>query len=230
MLKRMFSTTSGVAVHPQVRHAGDLDQYLDLLDQHIRPFAAAFYERLDTLLPDQFGFDWDRNAPDNPALKGGAKYCDRLSLEVIRTADGHHFKYGTGRVALRERHLFAKTVTWKTPKDFLHRFEVYQLIKEHFYDCTICKNRSKTRGGFTVKNSRQVITLEVFGENPKSGYLACDITLCKRNQPLAQRRMFRFLNFYGALYNHLENTELTFKTVPVSDVEFPDMDGSAGFV
>lgn len=203
----------------------DIKAYIELLNPDMQVFASFFYQKFKQLLPTQFCFDWDRNAPKNPNLTGknSKTQTNALSLELQLNRRGVRLKFGTGRVELRNKHYFVKTVTWKTPKHFLHHMEIYQLIKTYYYDCSIVKNRSKTRRGFTIKNANQVMTLEVFGDNVTNGYLACDLTLSRFNQPLAQQRLSRFMDFYATLYNHLGNDELKFTVQPLSNVEFPDL-------
>lgn len=222
MLKRMFTF---LAKEPEEAPKVSLDTYCTHLDPILRPFAQTFFERLATILPQGFELTWDVQAPDNPDLlaePGGIG--NRLSLEMRLDHGGHPLKYGTGRVALRDKYLFAKTVTWRTPKNFLRQLAIYQLIKEHYTDCTIQPNRSQTHGGFLIHNRHQIITLEVFGENEANGFLACDITLSRFNTDLAQQRAQRFLNFYGCLYNHLGQQDLHFATqAPIEIVEFPEL-------
>lgn len=222
MLKRMFTF---FAKEPEEAPRVSLDTYCTLLDPALRPFAQTFFERFSLILPQGFELTWDTKAPDNPdLLDEAAGNASRLSLEVRLDHGGHPLKFGTGRVALRDKYLFAKTVTWRTPKDFLRQLAVYQLIKEHYGDCTIQPNRSKSHSGFLIHNRNQIITLEVFGENESNGFLACDITLSRFNPDLAQQRAFRFLNFYGCLYNHLGQQDLHFATEPPLEVvEFPEI-------
>lgn len=222
MLKRMFTF---LAKEPEADPKVCIDAYYEHLDPSLRPFAQSFYACFSQILPPGFELTWDAQAPDNPDLlcDTHGKF-DRLSLEMRRDLDGHPLKFGTCRVALRDKYLFAKTVTWRTPKDFLHHLPVYQLIKDHYGDCRIQPNRSKTHGGFLIHNRNQIITLEVFGANGAHGFLACDITLSRFSPDLARQRAEHFLNFYGCLYNQLGQPDLHFKThAPTEAVEFPEL-------
>ncbi len=221
MLKRMFTFLA--KEHGAEEKVG-IDTYCEHLEPSLRPFALSFYACFSRILPQGFALTWDAQAPDNPDLNCDLGKADRLSLELRHDHDGHPLKFGTCRVALRDKYLFAKTVTWRTPKDFLRQMTVYQLIKEHYGDCKIQPNRSKSHGGFMIHNRSQIITLEVFGANETHGFLACDITLSRFNGDLARQRAEHFLNFYGCLYNQVGQRDLHFSTHPPEEIlEFPEL-------
>ncbi len=183
------------------------------LDPSVRFFANAFYSHFDDMFPNEFCFGYDDKAPENVGEKSN-RLADEtytsMSLSFNFNRELKDFKYGTGRVEVRGKNFFAKTVTWKTPKEFLYQPAVRHLIKKYYPDCHLAKNHSKSQNGFTIKNGYQVITLEVFGQSARSGFLACDITLNKKNQPLARDRAFHFLDFYGELYNQVGDQNLHF--------------------
>ena len=225
MINKFFSfTQKGGNGEPNPVPDFKVEQCVPLLHPKMHYFTEAFYEKLQKIMPENFSLAFDNRAPNNPCpgkSTNGESSCLSLELKMVR--DQKSYKYGTGRVAMREKHYFAKTVTWKTPIAFLHQRVIYEIIRAHFQGCQVVRNRSKTRNGFTIKDKSKVITIEVFGSNALNSYLACDITLSRFNQPLARQRMQAFLDFYGDLYNHVRNSELHFKARTPDDVEFPEI-------
>ncbi len=203
----------------------DRKALIDRLDMRMRFFTEAFYDHFEQMMPPSFGFAYDDKAPSNIDLKSDRTRDGRekrISLCFSLWKKQLAYKYGTGRVELRGKYFFAKTVTWKTPRDFLHQGSVYQLIKRYYPEIHVGHNQSKTANGFTLKDHHQIITLEVFGAGARNSFLACDITLHKNNQPLARDRAVRFLNFYGELYNEVHNGALRYK-ISESSPDFSDI-------
>ena len=229
MLGKFFSFGKP-ATHVEIesiRPNFDRKELIDRLDLRMRFFTEACYQHMEQMMPKSFGFTYDEKAPANVNLKSNRiqdEHYTKISMSFNMWQNQHYFKYGTCRIEMRDQTFFAKTVTWKTPLDFLHQGRVYQLIKGYFPDCKVSHSQSKTANGFTVKNSQQIITLEVFGASARNSFLACDITLNKNNQPLARDRALRFLNFYGELYNEVHNGALRYKVRSaardLSDVQF----------
>lgn len=236
MLKQWFSKNEGENQKTEDKatsrlrlfsHANfDREKLIGRLEPDLQFFARSFYDKFSDMLPQAFSFVPDKNAPEDsqPLLHNQPNHFSKLSLEYhfregIRTA-----KYGTGRVEKRNHFYFAKTVTWLTPKNFLHQRKVYEIIKLYYPESRIMPTKSKTQNGFALKSNKHVITLEVFGDNSSLGFLACDISLNSKNQPLARDRMLYFMEFYGALYNLLERGELIYSVKPKlpqdMDVEF----------
>ena len=203
----------------------DFRKTIKALDPDLQFFAESFYGKFLAILPENSSLQPDPNAPEDARGKVlDPKFPPtRLSLEHHQTNGVQSHKYGTGRVELRERFFFAKTVTWRTPKNFLHQIPVYQMIKLYFSDSNILPTRSRSANGFALKSKKHVITLEVFGEHPEHGFLACDLTLDAHNKPLAKERMEFFMDFYGALYNLLDNPELAFR-VAALDAGAPNVE------
>ena len=241
MFNNIFRTKSDITANPlppdgeKIEDQKSRGKYIKQLTPSLQYLAESFYAKLDAILPGNFHLRFDTRAPRKDRVKnpGGAARFTSLSMEMAMDRDAKCFKYGTGRVELRDHLFFAKTVTWMTPKDFLHQRSVYDKIKEFYGDCEVVKNRSQSKNGFTVKNKKNIVTLEVFGDNPKRGYLACDITLNGANQQLARERIQHFLEFYAELYNILENEDLRFKSGAASQnnvfagMEFlPETDGN----
>ena len=219
MFQNIFKTKSDIIANPlspngeRIADQKSRAKYIRQLKPSMQYLAESFYAKLDALLPQNFHLRLDTRAPRREEPNSGGKngMSTSLSMELAMDRESMCYKYGTGRVALRKNLFFAKTVTWMTPKTFLHQRAVYDLIKQFYQDCEVVPNRSKTHNGFTVKNKKHIITLEVFGDNPKRGYLACDITLNGSNQQLARDRLQHFVDFYADLYNILENEDLHFK-------------------
>ena len=184
------------------------------LDSQMQPFTDSFFDKLCVRLPTDFCLDYDTKAPENvphETERNGHSQTQKISLEINKRKHGKAYKYGTGRVEMRGRNVFAKTVTWRTPKSFLFQRKVYKTIKSHFQDHSVVRNQSKTGNGFAIKNPRQRVTLEVFGSNPQSGFLACDVTFNRGNPLVARERLSAFLDFYTELYNLVNNRELQFQ-------------------
>jgi len=219
MFQNIFKTKSDILENPlstkseRVSDQKDREKYILKLTPSMRFLAESFYAKLDALLPRYFHLRYDSRAPRSEEFeeRGKTGAATSLSLELAMDREARFYKYGTGRVELRDGLFFCKTVTWMTPKDFLHQRTVYDHIKKSYQDCELLKNRSQSRNGFTVKNKKHIITLEVFGENPKRGYLACDITLNGGNLQIARDRVQHFLEFYAELYNYLGNEDLHFR-------------------
>ena len=208
-------------LHAQVclpsARAFDPHTLVERLDPELQFFADSFYESFQKILPKAYILAPDNQAPESVNCLGPYRPSQPftgISLEYRMIRGPQSYKFGTGRVELRHNHFFAKVVTWKTPKDFLHQFGVYDLIKRYYPESRIMGSKSSTGKGFAIKNKRHIITLEVFGAHRTNGFLACDLTLNGNNKPLAKERMERFLEFYGCLYNLLENQDLTYDVQP----------------
>lgn len=201
------------------------EKLIEKLAPDLQYFARTFYDKFSEILPEDFQFTPDRKAPpEAQCLKADPNHpSQKLSLEYQHLKGARAHKFGTGRVELRDRLYFAKTVTWQTPKDFLHQRKVYDLIKLYYDESRIMPSKSKSGNGFALKSNKHVVTLEVFGQD-QLGFLACDISLNANNQPLAGDRMKHFMEFYGAVYNLLGRDDLLFSVKPKLpqelDVEF----------
>jgi len=192
------------------------EKLIDRLNPNLQFFARSFYNKFDEILPEEFQFAPDKKAPrDAQCLHPDPNQSfKRISMEYRFLKGARAAKFGTGRVELRDHLFFAKTVTWWTPKDFLHQRTVYEIIKLYYEDSRIMPSKSRSANGFALKSPKHVITLEVFGDDDPFGFLACDISLNGNNQPLAVERMQYFLEFYGAIYNLLGRQDLLYKVKP----------------
>lgn len=209
MLGKLFSRKKNVS--EAIVNEFDPSALIAQLDPRMRRMSEIFYSQYCKMLPETFAMDYDERAPKNVNAQGtGDKTKISLALKFLHNQA--RYKYGTGRTELRGDYFFAKTVTWRTPKDFLHQRKVYDRIKSTYTKAQISHCRSQSGRGFSIKDSSQLVTLEVFGDNPRSSFLACDITLSMRNLGLVQDRVVRFLEFFGELYNEVEDQHLNFKT------------------
>lgn len=200
----------------------DYHDYIGNIEQELRPFATAFYEKLGTMLPPDFIFGCDKSAPEDARWDQSSSRPSyhKASLALKRQQGARYYKYGSARAEHRQNRLFAKVVAWHTPVKFLHQRSVYDLVKKFFPDSRIMQSKSRTEKGFAIKNGRHIITMEVFPGDGDEGFLAVDIALHDGNKPVAIKRMETFLEFYGHLYNSLGNADLQFKVQPILIDEF----------